>query len=145
MWLHIICIYPMASDIAHLFMNLVTYPLQWNVLVFCPLSNWIFNTVEFWKLFTCSRYKSFVRNVLQIFSPSLYLVFSSSSQDLSQSIHFLFWWSIYHFFPYMDHTFGVSSIRTLCLAIGSEDFSPKSFIVLCFTLKSMFRGELIFV
>lgn len=85
--------------------------------------------------------------VLPVFSPSLWLLFSFSSHCLSQSRSSSFYWSpIQQLF--------VSWLCLWCWIIkssphpGSPTFSPvlyaRSFIVLCFTLRSVIHFDLIF-
>ena len=91
-------------------------------------------------------YNAFVRYVIY---NCLQSIFSSSQQGLLQNKRFSFWWGPLYQFWLLWIMHLVSSLRTLCLTLGpkifSLFFSPKSFISLLFTFKSLINFELIFV
>lgn len=78
------------------------------------------------------------RCVLQRFSPCLWLIFILLPVSFTEQM-FLCWWSIsYESFSSMDHIIGVRSKKAWPFQ-PHKDFLPssRSFIILCFILKSM--------
>ena len=108
---------------AHLLMSVY---LLW--LSICPnilpiLKKRVFIT-EFWHFIIYSRYKVFIYqiHVLQVFSPSLCLVFSKKR-------HFKFWWSPTYPFFLLWIILILLYLRNLYLIQGHKDF------LLCFLLE----------
>lgn len=113
-------------------------PPQWNMFMYfaCFL-------IRFFLMLNFESYRLTIFVLwwiysLQIFSPTLQLVDSSSKQSLVQSNGYLFWCSL-SVFPFIDHIFGVKCNKSL-LSPGPWRFYLifiESFVVLCFTFKSI--------
>ena len=123
---------------------------SWKYLfkIFCPLKKIELSIliIEFSKLFIFQTLILHQICVLEIFSPSLQLIFSFFSQCLFKNRSFKVWWNpIYQNF--IDCVFSVLFTKYLSNE-RSQRFSPmfstSSFVVLDFTFRSMMYFDLIF-
>lgn len=115
-----------------------------------PMGGGICFIINIWEFFMASWMQGPCQIcVLQRFSPCLWLIFILLPVSFTEQM-FLCWWSTsYEFFSSMDRIIGVRSKKAWPFQ-AHKDFPPssRSFIILCFILKSMlyldsweFRGS----